>query len=181
MFVLILPIQIFYCFGADQEKFSELQANSSIPIEFTEGLIDIESKVPSDNQHRWIVVDDLMEEVTKKPEMRALFTKHSHHKKLSVFFIVQNLHHSGIREISLNSQYMFVFKSPRDLAQIGYIGRQMAPNNSQIVTKSYADATRMPFSFLMLDFTQKTPEEIRALGNFLSDDDVNRPLTVYKL
>ena len=175
------PIQIFYCFGADQEKFSELQANSSIPIEFTEGLIDIESKVPSDNQHRWIVVDDLMEEVTKKPEMRALFTKHSHHKKLSVFFIVQNLHHSGIREISLNSQYMFVFKSPRDLAQIGYIGRQMAPNNSQIVTKSYADATRMPFSFLMLDFTQKTPEEIRVLGNFLSDDDVNRPLTVYKL
>ena len=79
------PIQILYCFGANQEKFSELQANSSIPIEFTEGLIDIESRVPSDNQHRWIVVDDLMEEVTKKPEMRTLFTKHSHHKKLSVF------------------------------------------------------------------------------------------------
>ena len=175
------PIQIFYCFGANQEKFSELQANSSIPIEFTEGLIDIESRVPSDNQHRWIVVDDLMEEVTKKPEMRALFTKHSHHKKLSVFFIVQNLHHSGIREISLNSQYMFVFKSPRDLAQIGYIGRQMAPSNSQIVTRSYADATRTPFNFLLLDFTQETPEEIRVLGNFLSDDDVNRPLTVYKL
>ena len=174
------PVQIYYCYGAEQDKFSELKANSSIPIEFTEGLIDIESKVSSDGQHRWIVVDDLMEEVTNKPEMRTLFTKHSHHKKLSVFFIVQNLHHSGLREISLNSQYLFVFKSPRDLAQIGYIGREISPTNSKFVTKSYADATKDPFSFLMLDFTQETPEEIRIIGNFLSDD-VNKPLTVYKL
>ena len=174
------PVQIYYCYGAEQDKFSELKANSSIPIEFTEGLIDIESKVSSDGQHRWIVVDDLMEEVTNKPEMRTLFTKHSHHKKLSVFFIVQNLHHSGLREISLNSQYLFVFKSPRDLAQIGYIGREISPTNSKFVTKSYADATKDPFSFLMLDFTQETPEEIRIIRNFLSDD-VNKPLTVYKL
>ena len=89
-------------------------------------------QVPSDGRHRWIVVDDLMEEVTNKPEMRTLFTKHSHHRKLSVFFIVQNLHHSGIREISLNSQYIFVFKSPRDLAQIGYIGREIYPTNSKL-------------------------------------------------
>ena len=173
------PIQIYYCFGAKQNKFNEMQANSPVPIEFTNGLIDIESKVPFDDQHRWIIVDDLMEEVTNKAEMRSLFTKHSHHKKLSVFFIVQNLHHKGIREISLNSQYMFVFKSPRDMAQIGYIGQQMAPNNSKSVTKSYADATKAPFSFLMLDFTPPTPEEIRVLGNFLRDDNDDTPLTVY--
>ena len=172
------PVQIFYCFGADQDKFDEIKANSPVPIEFMEGLIDIESRIPSDKQHRWIVIDDLMEEVTKKPEMRTLFTKHSHHKNLSVFFIVQNLHHNGIREISLNSQYMFVFKSPRDIAQIGFLGREMAPYNTRIVTKSYADATKEPYSFLLLDFTQSTPEEIRVLGNFLND---NAPLTVYKL
>ena len=37
------PVQIYYCYGAEQEKFTELKANSSIPIEFTEGLVDIES------------------------------------------------------------------------------------------------------------------------------------------
>jgi len=54
-----------------------------------------------------------------------LFSKGSHHKNLSVIFITQNLFHQyrGMQDISLNSNYIVVFKNPRDRAQIQHLVR----------------------------------------------------------
>ena len=50
----------------------------------------------------------------------SLFTIKSHHKNISVMYIVQNLFHRGKyhRTISRNAHYMVLFKNLTDVSQI---------------------------------------------------------------
>ena len=49
-------------------------------------------------------MDDLMAQSSKDKRIADLFTKGSHHRNLSIIYIVQNIFHQGkeIRNISLN-------------------------------------------------------------------------------
>ena len=81
-----------------------------------------------DNGKRGLVVlDDLMAETDSR--VTNLFTKKSHHSDTSVIYLVQNLFSKNkeSRTISLNAQYMIVFKNPRDSSQLANLARQMYP------------------------------------------------------
>ncbi|KAF4530470.1 hypothetical protein B566_EDAN014671, partial [Ephemera danica] len=116
--------EVIWCYGEWQSLYKEIKAT------FHEGLLDT---LPSDDKPRLLVVDDLMHEADKR--VVDLFTKGSHHRNISVLFITQNLFHqkSGARDISLNAHYMVIFKNPRDAAQIGYLGRQITPENPKFL------------------------------------------------
>ena len=68
------------------------------------------------SQCNLIVLNDLMVQSGKEKRIADLFTKESHHRNLSVIYIVQNIFHQGkeMRNISLNAHYIVLFKSPRD-------------------------------------------------------------------
>ena len=91
-------------------------------IEFYEGIpSEIDSRYFLDvNKHNVIVLDDLMAQSGGDKRIANLFTKGSHHRNLSVIYIVQNIFHQGMetRNISLNTRYIVLFKSPRDKQQI---------------------------------------------------------------
>ena len=78
-----------------------------------ERLLAVEN-IPVDKEPRWVVVDDLMEEVSGNKAMNNMFTKYSHHRNISVFFLVQDLFKKNNQTLTLNAQYMFLFKNPRD-------------------------------------------------------------------
>jgi hypothetical protein len=59
-------------------------------------------------------LDDLMDETDQR--VASLFTKKSHHRNISVMYIVQNLFHH--RTISRNAHYMVLFQNLRDASQI---------------------------------------------------------------
>jgi hypothetical protein len=61
------------------------------------------------------------------------FTKGSHHRNLSIIYIVQNIFHQGkeMRNISLNAHYIVLFKTPRDKQQIYMLARQINPGRVQ--------------------------------------------------
>ena len=101
-----------------------------------------------------------------------LFTKYSHHKNLSVMYLIQNLFHQGKhqRDISLNVHYIVVFKNPRDRAQIQHFARQLYPDNSKYVQEAYADATKIPHGYLLIDLKQETPEACRIRNCIFSDE-----------
>ena len=73
------------------------------------------------------------------------------------------------RKASENVHYMFLFKSPRDSRSITTLSSQLFVGNSRGLTESYRDATRVPYSHLMLDLHQETDDRVRVKGNFLSD------------
>ena len=78
-----------------------------------------------------------MAECANDKRLTMLFTKGSHHLNLSVIFITQNLFYKGsqIRDVSLNSQYLILFKNRRDLSQIMHLGRQLYPRKINFCKK----------------------------------------------
>jgi hypothetical protein len=93
----------------------------------------------------------------KDKRISDLFTKGSHHRNLSIIYIVQNIFHHGkeMRNISLNAHYIVLFKSPRDKQQISMLARQVNAGKVQEFMRSYEDATRRPHGYLMLDLKPK--------------------------
>ena len=143
--------------------------NSVSRVTFCKGLTDVE-EFPADGENRWLVIDDLMDELSGRDELNSLFTKQSHHLNISVFFVVQNLFHKGLRQVSLNSHYMFLFYNPRDVSTIQNLGRQLFPANPKFLLKAYEEATGRPYSHLFLDLKQNTDRRARVRAGFAGVD-----------
>ena len=65
-------------------------------------------------------MDDLMTEGGNDQEVLGLFTKHSHHRNITVIYSCQDMFPPGkyAKSISRNAHYVVVFKNPRD--QLGF-------------------------------------------------------------
>ena len=61
--------------------------------------------------------------------------------------------------------FIILFKSPRDVQQIGLIGRQL--NNTQFLKESYELATKQPFGHLLIDLDPKTSDVLRYCSNIV--------------
>ena len=83
--------------------------------------------------------------------------------------LTQNLFPPGklSRTISLNSHYIIVFKNPRDSLGIATLAKQMFPGRTQYLMDSFHDATKKPFSYLLIDCHPQTPENIRLRTSIL--------------
>ena len=159
-----IPEEIVYCYGEWQNGYTDM----GVKVEFHEGLP--KSDKWTDGKRRLVIIDDLMSEVDSS--VTRLFTKGSHHRNLSIIFIVQNLFSKNPeqRTISLNSHYLILFKNPRDATQIMHVGKQMFPGKSSYVQESYKDATSRPHGYLLIDFRQSTPDHLRLRSNIFPPD-----------
>ena len=68
-----------------------------------------------------------------------IFTKGSHHRNISVVFLAQNRFPQTKfpRTMSLNADYMVLFKNPRDASQFANPARQMYPKTSKFAVEAY--------------------------------------------
>lgn len=153
-----------------QNAYQQLRRDCNIPIEFREGLPQ-STDFTDARRPKLVILDDLMHEASSQSVVN-LFTRGSHHKNLSIFFLTQNLFHQGRgqRDISLNANYLVVFKNPRDRAQIQYLARQICPENPLFMRDAYRDATARPHGYLVIDLKQTTPENLRFRANIFPDD-----------
>jgi len=159
------PGRIVWVYGEWQPTYDSLKATLS--IEFRKNCLDAElyeSFSPAENNV--LILDDQMSSasISQRRSMLQLFTQGSHHRNLTIIYIVQNLFDQGStsRTISLNSQYMVLFKNPRDSAQIRYLAAQVYPKNHIFLVDSYSDATRASHSYLVLNLTQDCEEWLRV-------------------
>ena len=76
------PTKIVYCYGEYQQLFRQYPQ-----LDFREGLPDMNNF--DGREPVLLVVDDLMHETNET--VANLFTKGSHHRNVSVLFLVQNL------------------------------------------------------------------------------------------
>ena len=164
------PQRIIWCYGQWQQSYFDML--KTVPeIEFNKGIPDgIDNTDYLDvSQRNLIVLDDLMAQSGKDKRISDLFTKGSHHRNLSIIYIVQNIFHQGkeMRNISLNSHYIVLFKSPRDKQQISMLARQVDPGRVQEFMRSYEDASSRPHGYLMLDLKPTTSDQDRLKTNVL--------------
>ena len=108
-----------------------------------------------------LIFDDLMEEASRRKDVKNLFTR-GRHEDVSVIFLAQNTFHQGghFREMSLNTDYFIIFKTVRDGSTIKYLASQM--NARDFLPRAYKHATRDAYSHLLLDMRSDTDERLRV-------------------
>ena len=128
------------------------------------------------NKGNLIVFDDQMIDASKDKRIVNLFTRGSHHRNLSVIYIVQNLFHQGkgSRSISLNSHYLVLFKNPRDKLQILTLAKQMYPGQTDLFLNQYEEAVKRPFGYLLIDLKTTTQDNCPLRTNVLGEEGFNQ-------
>lgn len=153
---------IFYKYM--QDVYQEMLANNLVDElldvnsqDFNFDVISEKVRPFKDGNGSLIIFDDSMTDLTG--DFEQIFTNISHHQNCSVIFITQNLffNNKAYRTMSLNAHYFFLMKNERDKQQISILAKQFCPGNTTYVIQSFNEATKAPFSYLMLDFTQESP------------------------
>ena len=79
-----------------------------------------------------------------------------------------------MRNIHLNTEYVVLFRNPRDKSQFGHLARQLEPKHSKALVDAYVDAyvdaTSRPYSHLLVDLKPHTPDAMRYRSNSLHLD-----------
>ena len=161
------PKNILWLYAADQPLYKGMKG-----VEFHRGIPeDIEDRF-NPKEENLLIIDDLMTQCHSDERMTRLFSDGSSHKNLSVIFIVHNLFHQGkeMRNISLNTHYIILFKNPRDSQQISTLARQMYPGNSHFLIEAYQDATKKAHGYLFIDLKPKTKDQLRIRTGILPSD-----------
>ena len=113
------PSRVIYVYGELAPNLADLK-HLYPTIEYVQGMknfLDILPTIEADERNL-VVLDDQMSEAGKV-ETSNLFTMWSHHRNITVVYIVQNvLIRGSCRGPSLNSHYMVLFKNPRDDGQM---------------------------------------------------------------
>lgn len=132
-------------------------------IDFVEGLPESYENVDL------IVIDDLM--LRLNTSISELFSVISHNRNISVILLLQNLFPKckAMRDISLNSHYIILFKNSRDMSQINCFARQLYPQNSRFMLDAYIKATARPYGYLVVDIHPTTQEEHRLREGLFPD------------
>lgn len=125
-----------------------------------------------DNYDNWdlVIIDDLMHSLNEK--IGELFTVLSHHKSISVILILQNLFLQNriMRDISLNTHYLILFKNNRDESQINCLGRQAFIGRLPYFKAAYTDATSKPYGHLLIDFHPLTDKKLCLRDSCFPDE-----------
>ena len=108
-------------------------------------------------------------------QVRAnLFTRGSHHRNLTVIYLVQNVYNHGKcqRTISLNSHYSVVFCNGRDASQFRTMAYQICPSDARWLLDAFTNATSKPYGYLVLDHHPSTPEDHTVVTNILPGEQL---------
>ena len=164
------PEKVLYCYTHWQPAYDLMQADG---IEFHEGLPS--SIYISSLSDCVLVLDDLMDVAVNDKKLMSLCTEGSHHKNISVVFIMQNLYPHGreSKTISLNMTYLTLFKMVRDKLQVQTLARQLFPGKTQEFMDYYHEMTSKPYGKLILDLHPRTPDSQRYIQDKVSIDNMN--------
>jgi len=122
-------------------------------IKFNQGL---PSDYGSQDGHMLCILDDLMSECEKSPNVLNAFTRTSHHRYTSIILLVQEFFSKKLRRLTLNSKYLIVMRNPRDSSYVNILGRQMNQGKKNVVLESaFKDILDVPYSYIFIDLSQR--------------------------
>ena len=169
---------IYYFYNLWSPSFYAL-VNEKIVTKWFQGPCNMDwiKKNVTPDSNTTIVIDDMGNWLDQS--IVELFTVGAHQLGLNVIFISQSLFSKNayLRTISTNATYIILQKNPRDTASIKYLARQMAPQKADFIVWAYNKATERPYSHFMIDFSQRTIEELRFRSNVFASN--SNPIVVY--
>lgn len=160
---------VLYCLPKGQNIEIPKDIQDDPEVLFHEGVPDFERFTKGKSY--LVILDDLMSDTGS--DILNIFTRQSHHSSVSVFFLVQNIFYGAskfFRSVSLNTHYIILMKNPRDRHQVSSLALQLYPENVIFIKEAFADATKLPYNYLMFDLSQTCSDDLRVRSNIFSDD-----------
>ena len=158
------PKKIFYMFNVEQDFMLKWNDLESQKITFIEGLkFDlIDTSEPS-----MLIIDDLILSTDKT--VAEMFILGSHHKKISLFFITQNLFPNDpiFRIMSANAHYYVLFHCQRHFRQVHTLARQIFVGDElKRITNAYKRSGEQCRGFIILSFSPQLPQQLTVITDF---------------
>ena len=165
MFGEDIPLKIRYYYGIWQDLFKEMQ-NEIEGLSFHEGLPSEEDVMSftNANSHTILILDDVMHIAANSQVIELIFTRISHHRFCTCFYMMQNAFVKGRNQmtIAMNAKYIEFFRSPRSLMQLQYLNSQIFPTHKGLLIKAYTDIMSYnDFGYLIIDLTAHCLDELR--------------------
>jgi len=181
------PERIIWIYSEWQDAYDRIQKRLGVAKQKLEFVKDFDDSLYDSLDRKirnLVVLDDQMENRDMHRNggsgLAKFFTQGSHHRNLTIIYIVQNLFHQSraMRTISLNSHYLVLFKNPRDKLQIRSLAMQMYPMNVDFLVRAYEDATKVSYGYLVVDLRPDTPDELRVRSNIfdVTEQCVYKPI-----
>lgn len=164
------PRKVILIYKRDQEIYNSMKKQNLVDIFIDFDSSDIEKvreimkeyKSKDENGHigSIVILDDLLNDLSNG--FQTMFSVDSHHFNSSIIMISQKLHYQSeiYRTIALNCEYTYIMKNPRN-SSIRHLAQQISPFDVGFPLQSYLRATKKPFSYILYDATQDSPDIIR--------------------
>ena len=171
------PETILYIYKIWQTKFDEMKSVVDGFIEDNENVVH-QLKELALGQRVFVIFDDLINSKSLV-DIATLFTVDGRHMNMSMAFLTQRMfvNNEHFRQISQNCDYFCVFKNPRNSSEIRTLAQQLTPGSLDLV-EIYKEATKNPFSYLLINLTQECDPSVKYLSHIF---DENHSLKAYQL
>ena len=163
-------LQIVYFYKEWQPKFDFLGEEYNVMFLLdNENIIDQVKQLKSPS---FVIFDDMLNSSNLKA-VAELYTVHGRHLNLSLAFLSQKLflNNDYFRQISQNSDYICVFKNPRNSSEIRSLAMQITPQTLDLLD-IYKKATILPFSYLLINLTQECIPQLKYLSNIFNETHI---------
>lgn len=164
------PQKIIYFYKEWQAKFAEME--QALGVNFIEDNDMIIDQIKDFNVPALVIFDDMLNSTNLKA-VAQLFTVFGRHLDLCLAFLTQRLFNNNefFRQISQNSDYIGVFKNPRNSKEIRTLASQITPNTLELLN-IYQKATRDPYSYILINLTQEGLPQLKYISNIFSKNHV---------
>ena len=171
------PETIIYVYKVWQSKFDEMKSVVHGFIEDNENIIQ-QIKEIALGQSIFVIFDDLINSKSLV-DIATLFTVDGRHMNMSMAFLSQRMfvNNEHFRQISQNCDYFCIFKNPRNSSEIRTLAQQLTPGSLDLI-EIYKEATKKPFTYLLINLTQECDQNVKYLSNIFDD---NHSVKVYQL
>ena len=171
------PETVLYIYKVWQTKFDEMKSVVDGFIEDNENVVK-QLKELALGQRVFVIFDDLINSKSLV-DIATLFTVDGRHMNMSMAFLTQRMfvNNEHFRQISQNCDYFCVFKNPRNSSEIRTLAQQLTPGSLDLI-EIYKEATKNPFSYLLINLTQECDPSLKYLSHIF---DENHSLKVYQL
>jgi GTPase SAR1 family protein len=164
------PKKVIYFYKEWQTKFTDMEQTQG--VNFIEDNDMIIEQIKDFSVPALVIFDDMLNSENLKA-VAQLFTVFGRHLNLCLAFLTQRLFNNNefFRQISQNSDYIGVFKNPRNSREIRTLASQITPKTLELLT-IYQKATKDPYSYVLINLTQEGLPQLKYISNVFSKNQV---------
>lgn len=127
-----------------------------------------------DDRKNLFIFDDLQEVVSSSEQVLDLVTKKFQHRSVSWMIVFQNAFHQAVHRVSITraATHIVIFNSPLDKSVPYILASRLMPESRKTFIEIYKHATKQPYTYLLCDGSQTTPNVIRLRSDIFGGKQI---------